>query len=247
MLRRSLLASASALIVFCAGPVSAQPPGPEASSEIRKEFALGRQLADELDRRDGSVADPAIVGYLERIVSRMAGAAGEKPFKIRITRGADRYAYLMPHGVLYISGALLERVETEAELAGLFAHQLAHVHAPPAPAQGSGGNPAWTWPECILASQLAPVKWAEDRRESERLATESAVQTLRAAGYDPTAVLDVLSRLAYENPAWGKAIVADDLLDLRVTLDADIPPKTGYLVDSSAFALEHIRVLQALK
>ena len=246
MLRRSLLASASALIVFCAGPVSAtsrtggiqrDPQGVCARPATRRRTGPARR----------HVADPAIVGYLERIVSRMAGAAGEKPFKIRITRGADRYAYLMPHGVLYISGALLERVETEAELAGLFAHQLAHVHAPPAPAQGSGGNPAWTWPECILASQLAPVKWAEDRRESERLATESAVQTLRAAGYDPTAVLDVLSRLAYENPAWGKAIVADDLLDLRVTLDADIPPKTGYLVDSSAFALEHIRVLQALK
>lgn len=246
MLRRSLLIPGSVVIVLCAGPALAQTPEPDASIQFRKEIALGQQLAGEVERQDGSIADPAIAAYLEGIVNRLAGAAGVKPLQIRVTRGVARYAYLMPQGVLYISGALLERVESEAELAGLFAHELAHARAPVAASPGSAGAPALLWPKCVLASQVVSLKWAEDHREAERLATVTAIQTLRAAGYDPTAVLDLLSKLAYENPAWGKAIDPDDLLDLRVKLQAETTPKAGYLVDSSGFALERAKLMQAL-
>ncbi|MGB9456476.1 MAG: M48 family metalloprotease [Bryobacteraceae bacterium] len=247
MPRPSLLLPVLAVTVFCAGPALAQPPATDASIQFRKEIALGQQLAHEVERQDGTVADPAIVDYLDGIANRLAGATGVKPFQIRVTRGLNRYAYLMPHGVLYISGPLLERVESEAELAGLLAHQLAHSRAPLAAAPGSAGTPLFLWPKCVLASQVVSLKWAEDHRDSERLATETAIQTLRAAGYDPTAVLDLLSKLAYENPIWGKAINSDDLLDLRVKLDADIAPKAGYVLDSSAFAFERIKLGQALK
>lgn len=214
MPRRNLLVPGLALISVLAVTAPAQPPATDSSIQYRKEIALGEQLAKELDRA-GSIADPAIVGYLDRIADRIAGAAGAKPFKIRVMRGQGRYANLLPHGVLYISGELLARIESEAELAGLFAHVLGHGRELASPAQGSGGNPRWSWPPCVLASPQAPPGLGENRREAERLATESAVEILRAAGYDPTAVLDLLSKLAYENPAWGKAIDPDDLLDLR--------------------------------
>jgi hypothetical protein len=82
---------------------------------------LGQQLAGELERNDGRINDPAIVACVQRIANRLAG---------------------VPHGVLYISGALLERVESEAEIAGLLAHQLAHLREPLAPSQGPAGSPA---------------------------------------------------------------------------------------------------------
>ena len=243
MPRLSRLVPVLSLIAWCA---PAQPPEADASIQYSKQIALGRELAQDLGRA-GGITDPAIVGYLERIADRVAAAAGAAPFQIRVTRGQGRYASLLPHGVLYISGDLLARIESEAELAGLFAHVLGHGREVNPSTQSSGSNPGWSWGPCVLASPQDPPGMGESRREAERLATESAIHTLRGAGYDPTAVLDLLSKLAYENPAWGKAIEPDDLLDLRVKLEGDVPPRGGYLVTSSAFAAGHAMLVKALK
>jgi len=245
MSRRSRLIPVLALIACAAGTAPGQPPETDSSIEFQKQIALGRQLAQELDRA-GSITDPAIVDYLGRVADRVAGAAGVRPFQIRVMRGPGRYANLLPHGVLYISAELLERIESEAELAGLFAHVLGHGREPANPAQGSGGTPHGTWLPCVLATPEAPPGLGENRRESERLATGQAIEMLRAADYDPTAVLDLLSKLAYENPAWGKAIDPDDLLDFRGTLEAEVPPKGGFVVTSSAFALERALMMKTL-
>jgi predicted Zn-dependent protease len=230
MRRWSWLVSSLAFIAVLPGSAHSQVSGPETPAQIRKEFVLGQQLAGELERKDGRINNPAIVDCVQRIANRLAGATGGKALDVRITQGSDRYAYLLPHGVLYISGALLERVESEAEIAGLLAHQLAHLRQQPA---------------CVLAS-AAPFRSVEDRRESELLATKAAIETLRSAGYEPSAVLDLLSKLAYEHPAWAKAIVPEDLLHLRSIVETDVPPQAGYLIDSSQFAQLHASVLEAL-
>jgi hypothetical protein len=134
-----IVVSSLAFIAVLPDSARSQVPGPETPPQIRKEFVLGQQLAGELERNDGRINDPAIVDCVQRIANRLAGATGGKAMDIRITLDSDRYAYLLPHGVLYISGALLERVESEAEIAGLLAHQLAHLRQPFAPSQGPAG------------------------------------------------------------------------------------------------------------
>ena len=246
MRRWSWLVSSVAFIAVLPDSARSQVPGPETPAQIRKEFVLGQQLALELERKDGRIHDPAIVDCVQRIANRLAGATGGKAMNVRITLGSDRYAYLLPHSVLYISGALLERVESEAEIAGLLAHQLAHLRQPLAPSQGPAGSSVLLEPACVLASQAAPFRSVEGRRESELLATTAAIETLRSAGYEPSAVLDLLSKLAYEHPAWAKAIVPEDLLNLRSIVEIDVPPQAGYLIDSSQFAQLHASVLEAL-
>ena len=91
------------------------------------------------------------------------------------------------------------------------------------------------WPSCVLASSFSGGRGSEP----ELQATDTAVKTLKAAGYEPEAVLDLLSKLSYDNPRWSNSIVADDLLDLRAKLDSHIPPLGGYQVDSSQFKQLH--------
>jgi predicted Zn-dependent protease len=179
-------------------------------------------------QKDGSIADPAILSYVQSLADRVARASARKPVRIQINRSQDFYASLLPNGELSISSALLERIESEAELAGLLAHQLAHQAHTPA---------------CVLAS---PLRGTDNRREPERAATESAVRTLRLAGYEPSAVLDLFSKLAYEHPNWAKAIVPDDILDLRVIIESDPPPERGYIVDTSAFAEQHKKLTSSI-
>lgn len=156
------------------------------------------------------------------------------------------YANLLPNGVLYVSGAFFERLENEAELAGLLAHQLAHwQRGSLTPSQGQGTIPTF-WSACVLASQMAPSRLGADRRASERESTRDAVETLKRAGYEPSAILDLLSKLAFEHPAWAKAIVADDLLDLRIVVESEAPPQSGYSLDSSQFVRQHASVMRAL-
>jgi len=241
MRRRLALAINIILTMLLASAAQGQVSEPQATTQIQKTFVLGRQIAKELERSDGLINDPAIANYVQQLANRLTGAAGEAAIEVRITRGSDWYASLLPQRVLYISGSLLERIENEAELAGLLAHELAHLQRTIAPAQSQV-----LLPLCVLASQVMPTAWSEGRRESEESATAAAVSTLRNAGYEPSAVLDLFSKLAYERPAWAKAISPEDLLTLRASLEAEIPPASGYRIDSSEFMRQHARVAAAL-
>ena len=88
--------------------------------------------------------------------------------------------------------------------------------------------------QCALAAGYLPVQ--RSPRESERLATQRAIGYMKASGFDPSAMLDVFSKIAYENQRWSKAIVAEDLLKLRVALEAEPEPVGGYAIDGSEFA-----------
>jgi hypothetical protein len=89
-----------------------------------------------------------------------------------------------------------------------------------------------------MATLVAPAL-PEETRERERQATTAAVSYLKTAGYDPAGVLGLLSKVAYEHPAWAKAIASDDLLDNRVRLEGETTPATAYRVDSSDFWQVH--------
>ena len=82
--------------------------------------------------------------------------------------------------------------------------------------------------------------------EDDALVSLNQSLVLKAAGYDPAAVLDILSKLAYEHPAWAKAIVPDDLLSFRVELEGEAVPPGGYRIGSSEFAAAHTLLENAL-
>lgn len=203
------------------------PPG-GATPQIKKEWSLAQRVSKDLEHRDGRIDDPAIIPTLQRLESAIASAIGAAPAEVRLTRSFDPYASRLPGGVLYLSAGLLERIENEAELAGLFAHDLAHARED----------------SCVLASPRAPQD--ADARETERRATATAISYLKAAGYDPAGVLDLLSKLSYEHPAWARAILTEDLLELRAGMEADALPPGEYRIDSSEFQRAHALLKAAL-
>ena len=230
-MRASLLIACMALLAGFSKQALGQNSQSDTSTQIRKEFGLGKGVVRKLQPTEKSIDDPTIVAYVQAIEDHLARVAGAKPLHERISRGADMYASLLSNGEIYISGALVERLENEAELAGLLAHQIAHeVH--------STG--------CALSSGGVPLKWMDERRQSELEATKTAVNILMAGGYEPSAVLDLLSKLAYEHPAWAKTIDPDDLLNLRVILETEVPPEAGYVIDSSNFILQHAKISKIL-
>jgi predicted Zn-dependent protease len=242
----SAFARSLAIVTVLATTSLCQIPTQNASTpQIQKEFALGRQISDDLERRDGKLDDSGIIAYVQRVSNRVAGAAGVKALEIRVTRSSLEYVHLLPAGTLFISGSLLERIQSEAELAGLIAHELAHgsgfVTLP-----SNGGSIPIVAGACVLASPVGGMFFAGVLRDGEIRATATAVDTLQRAGYDPTAMLELLSKLSYEHPAWSKAIVADDLLSIRATVEPQAVPAGGYELTSSEFIDQRARLAAAL-
>ena len=83
-------------------------------------------------------------------------------------------------------------------------------------------------------------------REPERQATAAAISDLKAAGYEPSAILDLLSKLVYEHPVWAKALPSEELLNFRAALETETPPTAGYRIDSSEFMQQHAKLVTAL-
>ena len=170
------------------------------TSQVSKTWEVGRGLADQLDPfvRDVEHKDPPVEflgDYVQRVEDRIAGAAGVKPNEIRITWGNKWYGFLVPDRRLYLSVGLLGRVSSEGELAGLLSHELAHAN----PKLGV------EFEQCALAAGYLPVQ--RNPRTSEGLAMQRAIGYMKASGFDPSAMLDVFSKISYENQRWSKAIV----------------------------------------
>lgn len=243
----SKLVSGITLASFFSAPATCQTPAPGAASpQVLKEWALGRRVAQDLEDRDGRIDDAAIAEYLQRVERRLTNTAGGAPLEIRVTRSLDDYASILPGRVLCIAGGLLGRLEGEAELAGLLAHELAHTTR-----NASAGSPEPLAPvvsmgACVLASPSAPTGWSERMREPESQAMVAAVGYLKAAGYDPLGALELLSKLAYDHPSWARAFAAEDLLHLRATVEADTVPPAGLITDASEFRQFHARLMVAL-
>jgi predicted Zn-dependent protease len=226
---RMSFAGSAVCLIGLAFPASSQTSSDSSpTSQVSKTWEIGR-LADQLEPfvRHIEHKDPPVdfLGdYVQRVEDRIAAAAGVEPNEIRITWGKEWYGFVVPDRRLYLSIGLLERLSSEGELAGLLSHELAHA------------NPklAAEFQQCALAMGYLPVQ--RNPRTSEGLATQRAIGYMKASGFDPSAMLDVFSKIAYENQRWSKAIVAEDLLKLRVTLEAEPEPRGGYATDSSEFA-----------
>jgi predicted Zn-dependent protease len=195
------------------------------TSQISKTWEPGRSLADKVRdvEHHHPRVDPYLGNYLQRLEDRMAASAGVKPDEIRVMSGEEWFGFRLPERVLYLSEGLLVRVSSEGELAGLLAHELAHANQ--------------KFEQCALATGYLPVE--RNPRASERLATQQAIGYMKASGFDPSAMLDLFSQISYENRHWTKAIAGEDLLSMRVALEAEPEPAAGYAVDGSAFARFH--------
>jgi len=185
-------------------------PASSQTSQVSKTWEVGRSRADQLDLLVQRIESKDRVlerqyyltelNYLQQAEDRIAAAAGVKPQEIRITGSSDWYAALLPQGVLYISVGLVDRVSSEAELLALLAHELGHPLNP--------NSTAEPFQQCALGVRYLLVQ--RNPRESEWRATQRAMGYMKAARYDPLALLDLLSQISYENHRWSKAIVAED-------------------------------------
>ncbi|MGE5569557.1 MAG: M48 family metallopeptidase [Rhodospirillales bacterium] len=176
---------------------------------LEKEIALGKQLAQEVERQAKLIDDPIISEYVNRVGQNLVRNSDAKvPFTIKVIDAEEVNAFALPGGFFFVNSGLIMKAESEAELAGVMAHEIAHVAARHGTRQATKGTIAnfatiplifmggWTgYGVRQAASVLIPVTFLKFSRGMEEEADLLGLQYLYKTGYDPTAFVDFFEKI----------------------------------------------------
>src|SRR5678809_1766258 len=97
---------------------------------LEKEIGLGKQLAQEVERQAKIIDDPVIAEYVNRVGQNLVRNSDAKvPFIIKVLDSEEVNAFALPGGFFFVNSGLILKADNEAELAGVMAHEIAHVAA----------------------------------------------------------------------------------------------------------------------
>jgi predicted Zn-dependent protease len=176
---------------------------------LEKEAQMGRQVAAEIDSQARFITDPVITEYVNRVGQNIALRSDAKiPFTIKVIESEDVNAFALPGGFLYVNSGLLLAADNEAEIAGVMAHEIAHVAARHGAEQQSKGRlfQFLSIPLIFVsgplgaivsnaANILVPLTFLKFSRGAEEEADRLGLQYMWAAGYDPTSMLSFFEKL----------------------------------------------------
>ncbi len=176
---------------------------------LEKEVGIGRRLAADVDRQGKFIEDPVITEYVNRVGQNLALHSDAKiPFTIKVLDSDDVNAFALPGGFLYVNKGAILAADTEAELAGVMAHEIAHVAARHGVEQASKATLAnyamiplifVTGGLGYIAYQAAqigvPLTFLKFSRGAETEADKLGAEYLWAAGYDPNNFLSFFEKL----------------------------------------------------
>ncbi|MBI4466917.1 MAG: M48 family metalloprotease, partial [Acidobacteria bacterium] len=93
------------------------------------DIELGKEAAQKAEEQFSLLKSPAVDAYLNRLGQRLVKyAPGYKySYHIKAVNAAEINAFALPGGILYINRGTIEAAKNEAELAGVMAHEIAHV------------------------------------------------------------------------------------------------------------------------
>lgn len=228
------------------------------SGSTEKEVRLGRELAAEVDRQAKFVDDPVITEYVNRVGQNIVLHSDAKiPFTIRVIDSDEVNAFALPGGFFYVNKGLILVADNEAEVAGVMAHEIAHVcarHAVENQTKASlleylamgtsiflGGIPGMVFQNTAGLGMLGI--FMKFSRSAEEEADKLGVQYMYAAGYDPSAMATMFEKLEAKNKkkpglisrAFASHPAPPDRRASALALAARFPEHEEYVISTSEF------------
>jgi len=227
---------------------------------IDSEIRMGKQYSMEIEKSAHMVTDPVIVEYVNRIGQNIVKNSDCKvPFTIKVIDSDEINAMALPGGFFYVNSGLIMAADEEAELAGVMAHETAHVCAHHAAREMTRMNYAqigsipliimtsgsWTGYGIYEATQLAiPITFLQFSRNFEAEADWLGLQYMYKAGYDPQAFIQFFEKLdALEKHKPGTLAkvfsdhpqTPDRIMHSEEEIATIMPARPDYMVTTSEF------------
>jgi len=224
------------------------------------EIRTGKQYSMEIEKSAHMVTDPVIVEYVNRVGQNIVKNSDCKvPFTIKVIDSDEINAMALPGGFFYVNSGLILAADEEAELAGVMAHETAHVCAHHAARQMTKMNYAqigsipliiftqgsWTGYGIYEAAQLAvPISFLQFSRMDEAEADWLGVQYMYKSGYDPQAFIqffEKLDALEKHKPGTLAKVFADHpqtpdrIMHSEEEIATILPARPDYVVTTSEF------------
>jgi len=232
---------------------------------LDREILVGQDLAKQVEQSSKLVTDPEIMAYVNRIGQNLVRNSDSRvPFTIKVIDSGEINAFALPGGFFYVDSGLILAAESEAELAAIMAHEIAHVAARHAtknmtkqqiwnmasiPLMFVGGPAGYAIAE--VASIAVPMGFLKFSRDSEREADMLGLQYDYAAGYDPQAFIQFFERLKVQEKQKHSKIAklfsthpmtADRITAAQNEIQTYLPSRDSYIVDTSEFAAMKARL-----
>lgn len=214
----------SLLFTCVAGVASAQTviTAPKNKYSLAQDVQLGREAAAQADKELPILRDPQTTAYLERIGRRLLDAAPaqfqhpEFRYTFKVVDQKEINAFALPGGPTYFNRGMFLAAKTEAEAAGVLAHELSHVLLRHGTAQATKATPyqIGTIAGAILGAVVGGRKgeviaqgtqlgigtaFLRFSREYERQADLLGAQIMARAGYDPREMASMFRTISQED------------------------------------------------
>ncbi|MDO8536674.1 MAG: M48 family metallopeptidase [bacterium] len=225
---------------------------------LEKEIRIGKEYAAMVEQSVKLNQDPVINEYVNRIGQNIVRNSDCKvPFTIKVIDSDELNAFALPGGFFYVNTGLIMAADEESELAGVMAHETAHVCAHHATRQATRGQlvnlasiglifvggPAGAAARQGL-SVLLPMTFLAFSRAFEREADYLGVQYMYKAGYDPQAFITFFEKVQAKEKnkpgSLSKAFAShpqtpDRIANTQKEIDTILPPRDQYIVSTSEF------------
>src|SRR5260370_37287903 len=178
---------------------------------LEREISLGKSLAQEVERSSKLIDDPVVTEYVNRVGQNLVRNSDAKvPFTIKVIDSAEVNAFALPGGFFYANSGLILRAQEESELAGVMAHEIAHVAARHGTKNATKGEllqlasiPAMIFIPYSAAGyamdqglNLAiPLTFLKFSRHAERAADFLRLQHMYKSRYDPNSYVTFFERI----------------------------------------------------
>ncbi len=224
------------------------------------EIGTGKQYSMEIEKSAHMINDPVIAEYVNRVGQNIVKNSDCKvPFTIKVIDSDEINAMALPGGFFYVNSGLILNADEEAELAGVMAHETAHVCAHHAAREMTRMNymqmgqipliiltqGSYTGYGIYQASQLAiPLTFLKFSRNFESEADWLGLQYMYKAGYDPQAFIQFFEKISalekHKPGTLSKAFsdhpqTPDRIEHSEVEIATIMPAKSEYIVTTSEF------------